>query len=471
MGLDPTTIGRYVVLGTLGQGAMGTVYLGEDPSLKRGVALKVVNAGQPQGRELALRRFLREAEISAKLNHPNVITVFDVGEEEGVGPFLAMEFVDGETLEQMIRRGPLDPQRVVEILLQAASALDAAHALGIVHRDVKPANFMVAKDGRVKLMDFGIAKEEDQAGTTEALLCTPGYAAPELLDGAKANAVSDRWAFAISAYECLQGKPPFEGDNISVVLYNVAHGAPVFPEDIASELAAVFRKALAKHPGERHHDLQSFMADLVTVLPLEDAPRRRFLKHFANVPEARPEPVQAMPVKAKDPRRLRAAAWGAAALAAAGLALLGWWQGFLFPRYLRVESVPEGAYVFLEGNPVARTPVKDLAVPRRTREIVLELDGYYPFSHRLGTEEAAIKLRMSPRFLVVDLDSQPSGAQVRVNDVPVGTTPFRGLRIPNVPAGTPVFVIKEGAGSWMAMVNEKNPPPPRVVLTTTKGGG
>ncbi len=95
MGLDPTTIGRYVVLGTLGQGAMGTVYLGEDPMLKRGVALKVVHPGKAQDRETALRRFRREAEISARLNHPNVITVFDVGEEEGIGPFLAMEFIEG----------------------------------------------------------------------------------------------------------------------------------------------------------------------------------------------------------------------------------------------------------------------------------------------------------------------------------------------------------------------------------------
>ena len=468
MGLDPTTIGRYVVLGTLGQGAMGTVYLGEDPSLKRGVALKVVNAGQPQGREQALRRFLREAEISAKLNHPNVITIFDVGEEEGVGPFLAMEFVDGETLDAVIKRGPLDPQRALEILIQAASALEAAHELGIVHRDVKPANLMVAKDGRVKLMDFGIAKEEDHVGTTEALLCTPGYAAPELLDGTKASAASDRWAFAVSSYECLTGKPPFEGDNISVVLYNVAHGEPVFAEGLAPELAAVFKKALAKHPGERHRDLRAFLADLVAVLPLEEAPRRRLQKHFAKS-ETRPEPPPSPPARAIDPRKVRAGAWAAGTLAAVGLAFLGWWQGYLFPRHLWVESDPSGAYVLVGGDAVARTPAKDLEVPRRTEEIVLQLDGYYDFPYRLLPGDAALRLKLSPRFLIVDLDSKPSGAQIRVNDVPVGTTPFLGLRIPNVPRGTPVVVIKEGAGSWMATVTDKHPPPPLVVLSPSKG--
>ena len=470
MGLDPTTIGRYVVLGTLGQGAMGTVYLAEDPALKRGVALKVVNAGQPQGRETALKRFHREAEISARLNHPNVITVFDVGEQDGVGPFLAMEFIEGEGLDALIRRRPLAPQHALEILIQAASALEAAHALGIVHRDVKPSNLMVAADGRVKLMDFGIAKEEDQTNTTEALLCTPGYAAPEMLDGAKATAATDRWAFAVTAYECLEGKAPFEGESISVVLYNVAHGSPVFPEQIDPTLAGVFRKALAKPPGERYHDLPTFLADLIDALPLEESVRRRFMNHLQMAPEAAPQVVPPRPSAApRNPHRLKFLAWTAGSLALAALLLLGWWHGVLLPNHFHVESEPTGAWVFAEGKLVARTPARDLKLPRRVDAIVLTMDGYFPYPLQLSSELAKFRLKLTPRYLFLNFDSRPSGAQIRVNDVPVGTTPAKNLQVQAVPHGTLIVVTKPGAGSWMATIDEQHMPPPVVVLTPTQG--
>ncbi len=194
MSLDPSTIGRYKVLGTLGSGAMGTVYLAEDPLLKRGLAIKVVREGM--GDSGILQRFKREAEISARLNHPNAITVFDVGEERSLGPFLVMEYVDGESLAALLKRGPLSAADAVDLLLQAAGALEAVHALGIVHRDIKPENFMVSREGRLKLMDFGVARG-DEAGitTTAAFLGTPAYAAPEVLGGAKATEATDRWAF------------------------------------------------------------------------------------------------------------------------------------------------------------------------------------------------------------------------------------------------------------------------------------
>ena len=470
MGLDPTTIGRYVVLGTLGQGAMGTVYLAEDPALKRGVALKVVNAGQPQGRETALKRFHREAEISARLNHPNVITVFDVGEQEGVGPFLAMEFIEGEGLDTFVRRERLPAQRALEILIQAASALEAAHAIGIVHRDVKPSNLMVAADGRVKLMDFGIAKEEDQTNTTEALLCTPGYAAPEMLDGAKATAATDRWAFAVTAYECLEGKAPFEGESISVVLYNVAHGSPVFPEDLDPNLAGVFRKALAKAPGERYQDLPSFLLDLADALPLEESVRRRFRNHLRTAPEGTPQAVPQLQSAAPGNRhRVNFLVWTAGTFALGGLLFLGWWHGILMPNHFHVESEPEGAWVFAGGKLVARTPVKDLKLPQRIDEIVLTMDGYYPYPHKLSLELDAFRLKLTPQFLFLDLDSRPSGAQIRVNDVPVGTTPVKNLKVLAVTQGTLIVVTKPGAGSWMATIDKAHPPPPVVVLTPTKG--
>lgn len=470
MGLDPSTIGRYVVLGTLGQGAMGTVYLGEDPVLKRGVALKVVHSGQAQGREQALRRFRREAEISARLNHPNVITVFDVGEEEGVGPFLAMEFVEGETLDALLRRGPLPPQRILEILIQAASALEAAHALAIVHRDVKPSNLMVAGDGRVKLMDFGIAREEDQTNTTEALLCTPGYAAPEMLDGAKASATTDRWAFAVSAYECLQGNGPFDGENISVVLYNVAHGSPAFPEDLDPAVAAVFRKALAKAPGDRYPDLPSFLEDLLTALPLEDAVRRRFRNHLRKTPGAKAEAPAAVPAPAPpEPPRVKPILWTAGSLCGIALAFFGWWEGYLLPRHLQVDSEPKGAWVFADGSLVGRTPAADVKVPRRTKVIRIELDRHKPSTFQLSDSTEVLNARLSPRYLLLDLDSRPSGATVYVNDRNLGKTPMKGVRIPNEVHGTPVMVSRAGYEPFAASVNERNLPPALIVLKPRGG--
>jgi predicted Ser/Thr protein kinase len=471
MGLDPTTIGRYVVLGTLGQGAMGTVYLGEDPMLKRGVALKVVHASQAQGRELALRRFRREAEISAKLNHPNVITVFDVGEEEGVGPFLAMEFIEGAPLNDLLRQGALAPQKAMEILVQAAAAMEAAHALGIVHRDIKPANLMVAKDGRVKLMDFGISMEEDQTSTTSALLCTPGYAAPELLDGAKASAATDRWAFAVTAYECLGGKAPFEGENISVVLYNVAHGEPVFPGDLDPALAATFRKALSKHPGDRHSDLAGFLGELAAALPLEETFKRRLRKHLGQAPEAKPEAAASGPVRQPwEQRRVKILSWAAGFLALGALLFLGWWEGLLLPRRFHVESEPSGAHVYVDGKPSARTPVLDLKVPGRIDEILVELDGYYPYPQKLSAAGSAFRLRLTPRFLYLNFDSRPSRAEVYVNGKLIGETPLQNAKVRNDLRNPSLLVKRDGFELWATSIDEKNLPPSLIILTPEKAG-
>jgi len=468
MGLDPATIGRYVVLGTLGQGAMGTVYLGEDPMLKRGVALKVVHRGKVQDRETALRRFRREAEISARLNHPNVITVFDVGEEEGVGPFLAMEFIEGETLDSHIQAGPLEPRHAVEILVQAGAALGAAHALGIVHRDVKPANLMVAKDGRVKLMDFGIAKGEEQSSTTAALLCTPGYAAPELLDGAEATAATDRWAFAVTAFECLQGRPPFDGDSLSVVLYNVAHGEPVFGEGLEPGLAEVFRRALAKAPAARFPDLPAFLAALVQALPLEDSHRRRFLETLG---QGRPAPAEPLgPARERpDPRRVRRLVRLTVGVAAAGLLFLGWWEGLLLPRRLHIESDPSGAQVIVDGRLRSRTPDHDLRLPMRSADLLIEKEGYYPFPHALAPTDRKLRVKLSPLYLTLTFDSRPSGAAVYVNGRPAGTTPLKNYRVRNDLRGGSLLVSREGFQSYGATLDVDHLPPALIILEPKHG--
>ena len=178
--------------------------------------------------ELTLLRFQREAEISARLNHPNVVTVHDVGRDPEAGPFLAMEYVDGLDLASLIPKG-LPVPSVILLLLQGMSALEAAEREGIIHRDVKPTNILVSRDGRLKLMDFGIARGEGtrltQAGQ---FIGTPSYTAPEALGGAEPSFAADRYAFAVIAFQMLTNELPFECPTIAATLYRIVHGtAPV----------------------------------------------------------------------------------------------------------------------------------------------------------------------------------------------------------------------------------------------------
>ncbi len=276
----PKNIGRYLVQRPLGQGAMGTVYLAEDPLLKRRLAIKVVRAVGEE-RDLALDRFKREAEISAQLNHPNIVTVYDVGEEEGYGPFLAMEFVEGQSLGKHIRENSLEVETRLGILVQAMRALRAAHRHAIVHRDVKPDNILVSEDGRVKLMDFGIAKTMAPRLTAQGeFLGSPAYSAPELLKGAEPTPSSDRYAFAVTAFELLTGQLPHPGNTVAAVISHVLHEPVAVPPGMSGDVANVFRKALAADPDERFETLMEFIVALVDHHPLDAAARLRVEELF-----------------------------------------------------------------------------------------------------------------------------------------------------------------------------------------------
>jgi serine/threonine-protein kinase len=274
------TIGRYVVERVLGQGAMGVVYLAEDPLLKRRVAIKVVRA-EGEERDHALERFRREAEISAQLNHPNIVTIYDVGEEPGFGPFIAMEYVEGASLSSFIRDGNLDLETRFGILIQAMRALRTAHRHAIIHRDVKPENILVAEDGRVKLMDFGIAKTmAPQITNAGEFLGSPAYSAPELLRGQPPTPSSDRYAYAVTAFELLTGQLPHPGTTVAAVITHVLMEAPVIPPGVAPEVAKVFREALAADPDDRPDTLMDFLIPLMEAHPLEPPARERVLEMF-----------------------------------------------------------------------------------------------------------------------------------------------------------------------------------------------
>ncbi|MGH7860018.1 MAG: serine/threonine-protein kinase, partial [Candidatus Binatia bacterium] len=271
----PRTIGRYRVVRTLGSGGMGTVYLAEDPALKRAVALKVVQGGLREQKQ-ALARFRREAEISARLNHPNVITIHDVGEDPAVGPFITMEFIDGQSLAGVLRERTLPIEARLALLVQAARALHAAHEAGIVHRDVKPHNLMISRDGRVKLMDFGVARSDESTLTvTGAVLGTPAYLAPEQIDGVQPSVATDTYAFAVLAFEALCGQRPYTADTVSKLLYQIVHEPPAFPPGLDAHLRTVLERALAKSPASRFAGPKSFLEALIDASPTDASTRAR----------------------------------------------------------------------------------------------------------------------------------------------------------------------------------------------------
>lgn len=274
------TIGRYEVDKLIGHGAMGAVYKALDPILERQVAIKIVKASGSE-RDNALRRFKEEAKISAQLNHPNIVTIYDVGEEPSVGPFLAMELIEGQSLGQLIRENSLELETKLAILIQAMRALRAAHRHAIVHRDFKPDNIQVGKDGRIKLMDFGIAgKMNPEEKRLEGFWGSPAYSAPEFLKSNEPTPSSDRYAFAVTAFELLTGDLPHPGSSAAAVITHTLHHPIVIPHGMPAPMAYLFQKALSPDIEERFENLMDFLVALVDACPLDDGARRRVEELF-----------------------------------------------------------------------------------------------------------------------------------------------------------------------------------------------
>jgi len=268
----PQTIGRYKVQESIGFGAMGAVYKAFDPLIKRTLAIKTIRLDIPRQSpqyKSFIERFYHEARISGTLSHPNIVTLFDIGEEGGV-PYLAMEFVEGETIASMIDKGHrFHPEKVISLVSQIASALDYAHSKGVIHRDIKPSNVILFDGDRVKVTDFGIAKlvdaEMTQGGT---LLGTPSYMSPEQAMGEKLDGRSDIFSLGVCAFEMLSGEQPFPGNNITSILYKLVHVDPVEPASlemnglVPQKWHEVFNKVLAKKPDERYQTATEFVQDL-----------------------------------------------------------------------------------------------------------------------------------------------------------------------------------------------------------------
>ena len=264
------TIGRYRILEKLGEGGMGAVFKAEDTVLNRPVALKVLS-GHLAEHEEARERFLREAQAASGLNHPNITTVYDIIQENGQH-LICMEHVEGKTLKELAAEGPLPTEKALDIVLQTADALEAAHARGIYHRDVKSANIMVTPEGRVKVMDFGLAylAERSQLTRTGTTMGTLTYSSPEQISGRPYDRRSEIFSLGVVCYELLTGQLPFRGATEAEVLYSVLNSDPeklssVRP-DIPKALEAVVERMLAKDPALRYESCAELTADLTTMI-------------------------------------------------------------------------------------------------------------------------------------------------------------------------------------------------------------
>jgi serine/threonine-protein kinase len=264
------TIGRYRIVKELGRGAMGRVYLAHDPQIDRPVAIKTIqifDAIPEKDRVEARDRFEREARSAGRLLHPGIVTIFDVGEEGGV-PFIAMEYVEGFSLDAFCRLETLLPVKTAATLVAGlAEALGYAHKAGIVHRDIKPANLMRITETSAKIMDFGLAKNPATQLTQDgALLGTPSYMAPEQIRGDEVDGRADLFSLACVLFELLTGEKPFGGDSISSIVYRIVHEEPRSPAEFGDRvppgLAKFLMKALAKEPSERFQDGEQFAASL-----------------------------------------------------------------------------------------------------------------------------------------------------------------------------------------------------------------
>ncbi len=265
--MTPEKIGRYVITGELGKGAMGVVYRATDPNIGRTLALKTMRLDiHGASSKDMLARFQNEARAAGVLNHRNLVTIYDAGEADGMF-YIAMEFIAGSTLAGLLQqRKTLPAEEAARIGAQICEGLDYAHYKGVIHRDIKPANIMIAGDGTVKIMDFGIAKAGAGLTHTGEVLGTPNYMSPEQVRGRVLDGRTDLFSTGVMLYEMLTGEKPFNANSVTTIIYKIINEVPPPPREldasIPSGLSAVIAKAMAKSPDERYQSGSAMAAAL-----------------------------------------------------------------------------------------------------------------------------------------------------------------------------------------------------------------
>ncbi len=281
----PERIGRYRIERLLGSGSMGNVYLGHDADLDRPVAVKTLRdlALDAEMREVFLSRFKNEARAAARLQHPNIVQIFDVGDDPEVGPYLVFEYVPGHTLKQELSKsGPLSRDRLLDLAQHVGDALATAHLAGVIHRDIKPENLLITSNGQVKLADFGIARVPNADLTKEGqFLGTPCYAAPETLRSGEYGEQSDLFSFGAVIYEAASGERAFPGNEAIAVAHQVMNRDPVPPSEanrgaaIPAAVDAAILRSLQKQPSDRYASARTFVSALKAAYDGRRPPRTR----------------------------------------------------------------------------------------------------------------------------------------------------------------------------------------------------
>ena len=406
------TLGHYRVQEQIGAGGMGVVWRALDERLERDVAIKVLPPGLLADED-ARRRFRREARALAKLNHPNIATIYDVGEEDGLD-FLVMEFVPGESLADKLRAGPLAFREAVALGAEIAAALEEAHERGVVHRDLKPGNIVVTPKGRAKVLDFGLAKllahadnadATQSAGETHGAVGTPLYMSPEQAQGKPVDCRSDLWSLGVVLYESMAGRAPFQGDSGLAILHAVNHDTPKPLREIRDATPAdadqIVCRALQKNLDQRYQSAAEMSRDLSAVLARLSSP----------VPPATTPEV-----------RISRALAAAAALLLVLLMTAGAWfyQRMDKRRWAREQAIPAIAKLKQDDRFLAAF------------QLLQEAQRYLPGDPQLTQIAGSLTIPVS-------ITSSPPGATVEIQDYVspdnhwyrLGITPLKDIRIPN----------------------------------------
>jgi len=428
MGL-PRTIGRYEVLEEIGRGSMGVVYKARDPRIGRVVALKCVSFSFPLGpgeEEDFLRRFYHEAQIAGRLNHNNIVTIYDVGEKAAEGAaFIAMEHVTGNNLQDLMAGGGRLPlTQIADLAAQAADALDYAHANGVVHRDIKPGNLVLTAAGQLKILDFGIARMAAADVTRPGrFLGTPNYMAPEQVTGSPVDGRADQFALGVTLFHLMTGERPFAGESITAISYQVVNVMPPQPSRLNPTLPQavdpIVARALAKSPAERYPCCADLTNDLKAAVGVwreaanQAAPRTLESSAPSGAVIGPPAPAGGTP--------LRPPPW----LSFAGPGALIGWALFLVslamlaaaPYLLRGADRPrDRAPMGLLGpSPAVDMPgvQGEAAAPRNEASAVLVLS----LQHRIRSGEITARLDGMP---VLEESLKGTGAKTRwIREIPV----------------------------------------------------
>lgn len=344
-------ISDYVLVRAIGRGTHYTLYQAVDPRRGQMVVIKILHVisdnpepgADPHLAAVLETRLQREAHALSSLSHPGIPAIYEMGEQDG-HPFLIMEYLVGHPLRQHLDQRSLTMPETLDILTQAADAVDAVHAEGILHRDIRASNIMLLHDGRVKLVEFGLARQPGDTTVTlmGALVGEPAYMAPEQLRGQPATPQSDLWALGVLLYEMLAGRPPFEGANFQMVAHQVIMGEPALAPGLPDALQAVLARALEKDPDKRYP----------TALDLVHAVKKASAGYTAPVPAAPsfPAPARSFSLASASPKTYL---WGGAALALAALSVVG---GYLFAH----PSAPTPVPVAASAPPSAALPPSNL---------------------------------------------------------------------------------------------------------------